>query len=124
MLNFSITIKTGTPIYGQVIYAVKKAIVSGQLRPGDPFPSVRELGRELNINPNTARKIVSYLAQTGMLEIKPGIGSVIHGYGDAKPGYRQIILGQEIEKIVVEAKRAGIEKKDVIQAFNHHWEKA
>jgi DNA-binding transcriptional regulator YhcF (GntR family) len=34
-----------------VIYAARKAVMSGQMRPGDPFPSVRALGTALKINP-------------------------------------------------------------------------
>ncbi len=40
MINFTVKFQSGIPIYEQVMYAVKKAIVSKQLRPGDRFPSV------------------------------------------------------------------------------------
>ena len=58
MLPFSITLRSGVPIYEQVIYAVTRAVVLGQLRTGDAFPSVRALSQDLKINPNTAHKIV------------------------------------------------------------------
>src|SRR5437016_7140327 len=35
-----------SPLYEQLVYAAKKAVVSAQLRVGDPFPSVRELRSE------------------------------------------------------------------------------
>ena len=43
MPPFSISLRSGVPIYEQVIYAVTRAIVNGELQPGDPFPSVRAL---------------------------------------------------------------------------------
>ena len=41
MLPFSIELKSGLPVAEQILFAVKRAVVTGQLRPGDPFPSVR-----------------------------------------------------------------------------------
>ena len=121
MINFSINFKTGIPIYEQVIYAVKKAVVTEQLKPGDRFPSVRELSKELRINPNTAQKIVTQLVQHKILEIKPGIGSLISEQSIATKEQREEILISEIERLVVEAKRLAIKKKELINAVEHHW---
>ena len=55
----------------------KKAMISGQLRPGDAFPSVRVLSRELKINPNTAHKVIVSLIAAGLLETRPGVGTVV-----------------------------------------------
>ena len=51
MLPFSISLRTGSPVSEQVIYAVTRAAVSGELQPGDPFPSVRALSQELENQP-------------------------------------------------------------------------
>ena len=61
MIPFRVDFRPGTSLYEQVIYAAKKALISGQLRPGDPFPSVRALSAELKINPNTAHKVITHL---------------------------------------------------------------
>lgn len=57
MLSFPVELKPGLPITEQVLFAVKKGVVAGQLKPGEPFPSVRVLSQELRINPNTAHKL-------------------------------------------------------------------
>ena len=62
MIPFRVAFEPGIALYEQVVYAAKKAVVSGQLRAGDPFPSVRELSKTLKINPNTAHKVVTHLA--------------------------------------------------------------
>ena len=77
MLPFSISIRSGFPIHDQVVYAVTRAVVTGQLSAGDPFLSVRTLSQELRINPNTAHKIVATLIADGLLAVRPGIGTVI-----------------------------------------------
>ena len=83
MLPFSISLRSGTPIHEQVVYAVRRAVVTGQLRAGDPFPSVRALSQALKINPNTAHKIIGTLTEEGLLAVRPGIGTVV---AEARPG--------------------------------------
>ena len=121
MINFTIKFQSGIPIYEQVVYAVKKAIVTEQLKAGDRFPSVREMSKELRINPNTVQKAVANLAREKLLEIKPGIGSVVSELGVATKAQREKILNDEIEKLIIESKRLSIKKKEVIDAVNHHW---
>ncbi|MBM4103333.1 MAG: GntR family transcriptional regulator [Planctomycetes bacterium] len=123
MIPFSVTFKAGIPIYEQVIYAVKKAIVSGRLQEGDPFPSVREMSKELRINPNTAQKIVTLLVQEKLIEIKPGIGSIVSKLGNATEEQRHTILNTEAEKLVIEARRLSIKKGELIEAIQNHWGK-
>src|ERR1051325_9751115 len=77
MIPFRVEFRPGTSLYEQVVYAAKKALVSRLLRPGDAFPSVRMLSVELKINPNTAHKVVTTLLNEGLLEVMPGIGTVV-----------------------------------------------
>ena len=77
MSLFSIQLLPGIPIYKQVVYSARKAIVSGQLSAKDRFPSVRELSKSLKINPNTAQKVVTALINEGLLEVNPGIGTFV-----------------------------------------------
>ena len=102
MLPFSISLKTGVPIYGQVVYAVTRAVVTGQLRAGDPFPSVRALSQELKINPNTAHKIVTALVEDGLLAVRPGIGTVVGEGRQATAAGRRQLLEQDAERLVVD----------------------
>jgi GntR family transcriptional regulator len=121
MINFSVEFKSGVPIYEQVIFAAKKAIVSGHYKPGDRFPSVRELSREFRINPNTAQKVITYLVREKLLEMQPGIGSVVAELREGNRELQEELLGSEVEQLVVEAKRLSIKKKELIQAINRQW---
>lgn len=123
MLPFSIELKPGLPVAEQVQFAVRKAVVAGQLRPGDRFPSVRVLSQELRINPNTAHKVIAALVAEGVLVTTPAIGSVV---ADREPGGRREraeLLGAEVEWLVVEAKKLGLELEDVQAALAAHWKK-
>jgi GntR family transcriptional regulator len=122
MLPFQIQFKTGLPAYGQVVYSVKKAIISGGLKPGDKFPSVRTLSQELRINPNTAHKVVAALVNEKLLEVRPGIGTIV---ADARPSTREQrsdLLGDDVERVVVQAKKLQLDIGDVQQAIRKHWD--
>ena len=121
MLPFTISLRPGVPIHDQVVYAVTRAIVSGQLRPGDAFPSVRALSQELKINPNTAHKIVSTLVEQGLLAVRRGIGTVVGAAAGAGAAERRAVLEGEAERLVVEARRTGISLQEVLAAIRRHW---
>lgn len=121
MPPFSISLRSGVPIYEQVIYAVTRAIVNGELQPGDPFPSVRALSQDLKINPNTSHKIVAALVERGLLVVRPGIGTVVTTAPRATASVRQSVLDDEAERLVVEARRAGLSLQDVLASIRVHW---
>jgi GntR family transcriptional regulator len=121
MLPFRVQFKAGVHTYEHVVYAVKKAIIAGALKPGDSFPSVRVLSQELRINPNTAQKVIAALAEERLLLVKPGIGTVI---ADARaPTKEQLkeLLGGEVERLVVEARKLHLDCEDLLQAIRQHW---
>ncbi len=123
MVPFRVTFRAGVSLFEQVVYASTKAMVSGQLRPGDSFPSVRALSKELKINPNTAHKIVAHLVNEGLLETRPGIGTVVAVLPDSSRKERTELLEREIEELVVEAKRLGIELAAMQDAISAHWKR-
>lgn len=121
MIPFRLTLQPGISIYEQVAYAAKKAVIAGQLRPGDAFPSVRALSKELKINPNTAHKVVTQLLAEGLLEVMPGIGTVVAPPTGSTAAERGKLLRTELEQLVVQAKKLGLDLEDVTQAVSDHW---
>lgn len=123
MIPFRVQFRPGVSLFEQCVYAAKKAMVSGQMRPGDAFPSVRALSKELKINPNTAAKIVARLVSEGLLETRPGIGTVVAEMPDSSAKERTQLLGSEIEQLVVEAKRLGIGREEMLASIAAHWQR-
>jgi GntR family transcriptional regulator len=120
---FRITLRPGQSIFEQVVFAAQKAFLSGEYQPGQPFPSVRSLAAELKIHPNTAHKVVQHLIAERWLEVRPGIGTVVAEPPAARPADKKRLLQQEVEQLVVEAKRVGLNLQDVIQAISAQWRK-
>ncbi len=123
MLPFTVQLRTGSALYQQLVYAVQKAIIAGQLLPGDRFPSVRKLSQELRINPNTAQKVVTRLVDQGLLEVKPGVGTIVARLPQSSPRERSALLEHEVEALVVEARRLSLTLEQVLEAVQNHWER-
>lgn len=121
MIPFRLTFQPGISLCEQVVYAAKKAVISGQMRPGDAFPSVRALSKALKINPNTAHKVINHLTDQGLLAVKPGIGTVVAERSPSNPAERGNLLKHELEQLVVEAKKVGLTLDDVTAAIAYHW---
>ncbi len=108
-------------VHEQVVYAVKKAIVSGRLKKADEFPSVRELAKQLRINPNTAHKVVATLVTEGMLEVRPGIGTFVAAPASSSANERRGLLREDVERLVVDARHLSLDVEDVVDAVVEHW---
>ena len=121
MIPFRVAFEPGISISEQIIYAAKKAVISGQMRPGDPFPSVRLLSKVLKINPNTAHKVITQLVSEGLVEVRPGLGTVVAELPASTAAERGSLLKKEVEQLVVEAKRLGIDLEEVTVAVARHW---
>lgn len=121
MLPFDVVLRPGESPYRQIVYAATKAVVSGELPAGAPFPSVRELSQALKINPNTAQKVIAELTRDGLLDVRPGIGTVVTAGRKASAAERRQLLSHEVEQLVVEAKRMGVTKAEVIGAVGAQW---
>src|SRR5215469_494084 len=123
VIPFRVQFRPGVSLYEQVVYAATKSIISGAMRPGDAFPSVRVLSRELKINPNTAHKVVMQLVSSGLLETLPGIGTVVAALPESSRSQRTQLLGAEIEQLVVEAGKLGITLEEMEAALRTHWKR-
>lgn len=121
MTAFRLSLQPGKSIFEQVVFAAQKAFLSGEYQPGQAFPSVRALAADLRIHPNTAHKVIQHLIRERWLSVQPGIGTVVASPPAARPGDRQRLLHQEIEELVVEAKRVGLRLQDLIQAVSARW---
>jgi GntR family transcriptional regulator len=121
MIPFRLSFEPGISLYEQVVYAAKKAMVSGQMRPGDPFPSVRALSKELKINPNTAHKVITQLVNEGLIEVRAGTGTVVSERAASSAAERSNLLKKELEQLVVEAKKLGVGLDTVMESLQQHW---
>ena len=80
------------PIYLQIADAFCERVLSGELKPEDRIPSVREYGSEIGVNPNTVARSYERLTDLGVIFNRRGIGFFI------APDAPRIVLSGEKEK--------------------------
>ena len=122
MLPFEVQFRAGESPYRQIVYAATKAVLAGDLRPGDAFPSVRELSQALKINPNTAQKVVAELTRDGLLEVRPGIGTVVVRPDVRAADERRELIAHDLEQVVVQARRLGMTRAELSRALTEQWD--
>jgi DNA-binding transcriptional regulator YhcF (GntR family) len=120
VLPFRLVPQAGVPIGEQVLFAAKKAILSGRMRAGEPFPSVRALGRAMKIHANTAQKVIAQLAAEGLLEVLPGIGTVVAQPAQPRGG-RARLLARDVEQLTVQALQLGMSLEELQAAMHDCW---
>ncbi len=107
------------PIFLQVAFQIKRDVVRGELRAGDRLPSVRDLARQLAVNPNTIIRSYDQLENDGVIVRRQGAGCFVTGHSSAlEDGERQRRLDAMVRRAVVEAKHLGFSRARVQRAVD------
>jgi len=67
------------PIYRQIMDLIKRRIAVGELKVGQQLPSVRDLGQQVVVNPNTVQKAYLELEREGYVATQRGMGTFVSG---------------------------------------------
>lgn len=103
------------PIYQQIVDNLRRAMVTGVIRPEEQLPSVRELARDLRVNPNTVQHAYRELEREGLVYVRRGQGSfVAAGAGDIP---RRAVRLEVARASARAAAEAGLSVRDLIEAL-------
>jgi GntR family transcriptional regulator len=104
----------GLAIYDQVVRQVKFGIADGVLRKGELVPSVRELARQLAINPNTVARAYRQLQDEQLLDAVRGTGLQVADTAlrQCRQERRQLI-GERIRSVLAEAAQSGLDPDEL-----------
>jgi GntR family transcriptional regulator len=106
----SIDHQNGLAIYDQIVRQVKFAVACGAMRKGELVPSVRELARELALNPNTVARAYRELQNEGVLSPVRGTGmEVAEGAERRCRSQRLDLIRARIRQALAEAVQSQIE---------------
>ena len=112
------------PVYQQIIDQVKRDIALGRLNKDEKLPTVRQLGKQIAINPNTIAKAYRQLEQEGIIVTKPGAGAFVANLdSNLSRAVRKKIISEELERIAVEAFHMQIDRQTLMELFNNAVEK-
>jgi len=113
--RLAIDLRSGMPVYRQLIDQVRSGIASGSLTAGDQLPTVRQLAVDLTINPNTVMRAYRELELGGLLETHQGTGTFISKKKlEKNSAERERQLGQMAGEFAARAGAAGFTVEDLI----------
>lgn len=113
-MRFHLDLKSGVPVYRQIIDQVHGARASGSVRPGDQLPTVRQLAVDLSINPNTVVRAYRELELTGALTTHQGTGTFITDTKiEQTAGERERKLDRLVAEFVARAGREGFTVREL-----------
>jgi GntR family transcriptional regulator len=108
-------LKSGVPIYRQIIDGVKSAMATGTLAPGDRLPTVRQLAVDLSVNPNTVSRAYTELELTGLVETHMGSGTFVgQKRVEQDEVERRRILDQVCQELLSRASSHGFTLDDIV----------
>ena len=107
---FRIESANGLAIYEQIVRQVKFAVAGEALLAGDLVPSVRELSRDLAINPNTVARAYRELQAQGILAPLRGTGLEVTPHAAKHCGdERDTLIRERLRSVLLEARRSRLE---------------
>lgn len=112
-----------TPIWKQIEDGVRRRVASGRTPAGTAVPSVRELARDLRVNPATVSKAYRRLTEAGLLEVRRGEGTFVAelAAGDRQEERRRL-LGDGATAFVRVASSVGAGRAEAVQALEAAWD--
>src|SRR5262245_40202258 len=111
---FQIDPSNGLAIYEQIVRQIKFAVASETLKPGELVPSVRELARELAINPNTVARAYRELQSEGVVDALRGTGLAVTSTARRRcMEERMRLVRLRLRQVLIEAKQSQLESNEL-----------
>ncbi len=116
---FTIDPDSDLAIFDQILRQVKFAVASGALQPGQLVPSLRELARDLALNPNTVARAYRDLQAEGVLEIVRGTGLAVSARAVKKcQQERERLVRERLRSVLAEARQSQLDDQSLREMFD------
>ena len=107
--------QSSLPYYEQLVLRVKQQIVQGILRPGDRLPSVREMARQEQLNPNTVSKAYKQLEAQQVITTVHGKGTYVRETTPPAGDSAQVIASKkQLLTLLTEIRYLGVPMDEVV----------
>ena len=110
------------PIYLQIIEEIKREIAKGNLKAGEKLPSVRDLAKEIEVNPNTVARAYLELEREGVLVSKRGQGTFITEEKRIINKIRRELKEEILKRVLKELKSLGISLDEIMSFLRESME--
>lgn len=109
------SLSSDRPIYIQLLENIKLRIVTGKYPPGSQLPTVRELAREAEVNPNTMQKALSELEREELVYSQRTSGRFVSADEQLIKALKKEMALAAARDFLVNMYRLGIEKDEIIK---------
>jgi GntR family transcriptional regulator len=116
--------RSGIPIYLQIVDQVRHGVEVGSLRAGERLPTVRQLAGEVSVAPNTVVKAYGELQRMGLLDSRPGVGTVVvEGSGEEQRERQLEALNGRLRELVRDAVGLGLSEDELWERVDAEFER-
>lgn len=116
--------RSGIPIYLQIVDQVRHGVEVGSLQAGERLPTVRQLAGEVSVAPNTVVKAYGELRRMGLLESRPGVGTVVvEGSGEEQRERQLEALNGRLRELVRDAVGLGFSEDELWERVDAEFER-
>ncbi|MBJ6648049.1 GntR family transcriptional regulator [Streptomyces griseoincarnatus] len=77
VIEFHLNSRSGLSPYQQLVQQVRHALRLGLLKEGDRLPTVKDVAKQMAVNPNTVLKAYRELEHDGLVAARPGVGTFV-----------------------------------------------
>ena len=117
--EFRLDLRSGVPVYRQIIDQVMGGVATGSLLPGTQLPTVRQVAVDLAINPNTVMRAYRELEIRGALDTQQGTGTFIsHKKVKRDDVERERQLNQLVSEFVSRAGSSGFTIEELLEQLH------
>ena len=118
-MEITVDLNGPDPVFAQLIGQIKQAIMNGQLGPGDPLPSIRQLATDLDLNSKTVAKAYRLLERDSVVQTRGYRGTFVHP--DARENSTFDLnawTNTKLIDVIAELRKAGVTDPEIRNAFS------
>lgn len=121
---FAINPADPAPIWRQIEEGMRRLIALGALKPGAPVPSMRDLARDLRVNPNTVSRAYQRLTEGGVLAVRRGEGTFVADQpAQPRKAEKTEMLRDAAQRFVSAAVAASADLQEAVEAVEAAYDK-
>ncbi|EOI00529.1 hypothetical protein UAY_01632 [Enterococcus moraviensis ATCC BAA-383] len=119
----SINKTSSKPYYEQLMLGIKEDILSGLLQSGDRLPSVREMARQLMMNPNTVSKAYKLLETQEVIVTVKGKGTYVNKIDTTlRDEYQIQKIKKKFDELIIDANYLNVQKEEMCQWLDESYQ--
>ena len=117
-MQFAIDSQDPRPVFRQIVDEVRRGVATGVLRAEDPLPAVRQLAKDLKVNPNTVQQAYRELERGGEVYVRRGLGTFVGRTTRVPEAARRGVIARQLaSRFLREGFRQGLLASDLFAAL-------